>query len=86
MGRTRRKSVSVKKLSVGKRAVKNGSVLGCVYDGSACIRVDEGFRSCFVAGVDGRIRRMCPKFKESPDYPFRKDLIRKLVLEASVPK
>jgi hypothetical protein len=80
------KRVSVKKLSVEKRSVMNGSVLRCVYRDSACIRVVEGFRSCFVAGVDGRIRRMCPKFKESSDYPFRKDLVRKAVLEFSAPK
>jgi hypothetical protein len=79
MGRTRWKHVSEKKLPVKKRPVKNGSVLGCVYGDSACIRVDEGDRVCLTAGMDGRIRRMCPKFKESPDYPFRKERVRALL-------
>jgi hypothetical protein len=73
MGKSRFKHVSVKKLSVRKRAVQNGSVLGCVNDAnSSCIRVKEdfddslrklvSFRVCFIIGRDGRIRRICPKF------------------------
>jgi hypothetical protein len=96
MGRVTWKRVSEKKLPVRKRSVKNGSVLGCVYNDSACVRVREDFdvdleksvsyRACVDFGVDGRIRRMCPKFKESADFPYRKDLVRKALLEDSVPK
>jgi 3-methyladenine DNA glycosylase/8-oxoguanine DNA glycosylase len=56
------------------------NVIRCVYDNSACIKLDEeDFRCCFSAGRDGRIKRMCRKFKESKDYSNRKELVRKAV-------
>lgn len=96
MGKAMRKHVSVKKLSVRKRSVKNGSILDCVNDvGSACIRVQEGFRVCFIIGRGGKIRRICPKFmvKFSDDSSCRayiretnKDWINEAVRLSSVPK
>jgi len=96
VGRAMRKHVSVKKLSVRKRSVKNDSVLGCVNDvDSPCIRVNEDFRVCFTVGRDGKIRCICPKFmaKFSDASSCRayirevhKDLIEEAVRLGSVPK
>jgi hypothetical protein len=56
------------------------NVIRCVYDKSPCIKLDEEyFRSCFTARKDGRIIRMCRKFKESKDYSNRKALVKKAV-------
>jgi len=58
------------------------NLIRCVYDGSACISLnEEDFRSCILVGRDGRIRRMCRKFKESKDYSTRKEMARAVVSE-----
>jgi len=55
-------------------------VVRCVYDGSACIKIDEeGFRYCWGARTDGRITTMCRKFKESKHYANRKELVRNAI-------
>lgn len=53
----------------------------CVYDGSPCVKLDEeSFPCCIIVGRDGRIRRMCRKFKESKDYATRKDMAARAIL------
>lgn len=62
--------------------VDGDSSFRCYYDGLPCERYvdDLGFGVCYVKGLDGKLRSVCPRFKVSSSVSVVGDLVPKELL------